>query len=112
MKAASRHWSVQRVTAIALIPLTLWFLASLFLLPDLAYGTVRGWIARPVNSMLLVLMVVVLCWHSLLGVQVVIEDYVHHRAANATALVASTFLHFISGAAALLSVLKIVVGVS
>lgn len=112
MKAASRHWIVQRLTAIALIPLTLWFLVSLFLLPDLDFGTARAWVAEPVNALLLGLMTVILCWHSLLGVQVVVEDYVHHRGANVTTLRLSTFLHFLSGAAALLSVLKIATGVS
>jgi succinate dehydrogenase / fumarate reductase membrane anchor subunit len=112
MRAASRHWIVQRLSAIALIPLTAWFLVSLFLLPDMGFATVHGWIAEPLNALILGLMIVVLCWHSLLGVQVVIEDYVHHRGANAAALLMSTFLHILSGAAALLSVLKIAAGVS
>jgi succinate dehydrogenase / fumarate reductase, membrane anchor subunit len=111
MKSASRHWVVQRLTAIALIPLTIWFLVSLFLLPDMAWLTVRSWIAAPLNAFLLGSMVVILCWHSLLGIQVVVEDYIHHRVANATTLLMSTFLHILTGAAALLSVLKIASGV-
>jgi len=110
MKGASRHWVIQRLTAIALIPLTIWFLVSLFLLPGMDFVTVRGWVAEPLNAFFLGLMIVILCWHSLLGVQVVIEDYVHHRGANATSLLMSTFLHILAGAAALLSVLKIATG--
>jgi succinate dehydrogenase / fumarate reductase, membrane anchor subunit len=112
MKAASRHWIVQRLTAIALIPLTVWFLVSLLLLPDLHYATARAWIAQPLNALLLGMMIVVLCWHSLLGVQVVVEDYVHHRGAHNATLLLSTFLHVLSAAAALVSVFVIATGVS
>jgi len=105
--AGSRHWCAQRLTAIALVPLAIWFLVSLLLLADLDYSTVRAWVATPLTAALLCLLVVALCWHSLLGVQVVIEDYVHHRGINATSLLLSTFLHVLAGAAALLSVLKI-----
>ena len=59
MKAASRHWIVQRLTAIALIPLAIWFLVSLLLLPDLHYATARAWVALPLNAVLLGLMIVV-----------------------------------------------------
>ena len=61
------HWWAQRVTAVALIPLTLWFFFSLLLLPDLDYLTVHAWLSVPLSAFLAVLLVAVLTYHSYLG---------------------------------------------
>jgi succinate dehydrogenase / fumarate reductase membrane anchor subunit len=108
--AASRHWAAQRLTAIALVPLTIWFLVSLLLLPDLAYASVHAWVARPFPAALLCLLVVTLFWHSRLGVREVIEDYVRPPRLHATALLLSALVHLLAGAAALLAVLRIALG--
>ncbi|MEO8309229.1 MAG: succinate dehydrogenase, hydrophobic membrane anchor protein [Pseudomonadota bacterium] len=108
--AASRHWSAQRLTAIVLVPLAIWFLVALLTLPDLAYATVHAWVARPLSATLLCLLVVFLFWHSRLGVQVVIEDYVHHPLALAITVHLSTLLHLLAGGAALLAILRIALG--
>ena len=105
--AASRHWCAQRFTAIALVPLTIWFLISLLTLPDLTYGTVHAWVAGRWTATLLCLLVVAMLWHSHSGVREVVADYVHHRGAHRGTLVLSTFLHLLFGAAAVLSILKI-----
>ncbi len=108
--APSRHWCVQRLTAIALVPLAVWFLVSLLLLPDLGYATVHAWVARPLSAALLCLLVVAAFWHSRLGVREVVEDYVRPPSMHRGTLLLSTLLHLLAGAAALLSVLRIALG--
>ncbi len=73
---ASRHWRNQRLTAIALVPLALWFLISLLRQPALDYAVVSGWFAKPMQAFLGALLGAALLWHSLQGWQVVLEDYV------------------------------------
>ena len=108
--AASRHWCAQRLTAMALVPLSIWFLVSLLRLPELAYASVHAWVARPLTATLLCLLVVALFWHSRLGVHEVIEDYVRPPRLHTAALFLSTVLHVLAGLAALLAVLRIALG--
>jgi len=70
-------WWRERVTAIALVPLTLWFIFSIVVHTGDDYGAVMVWLRRPATAALLVLMLVVTFYHMALGLQVVIEDYVH-----------------------------------
>jgi succinate dehydrogenase / fumarate reductase membrane anchor subunit len=106
-KAGAQHWWLQRVTAVALIPLGLWLAISLFALDDFAYTAVIAWAQRPVTSILLILTVLVVSYHSNLGVQVVIEDYVHTAALKTAALVGSVLAHFGLCVAALFAILRI-----
>ncbi len=76
-RSGSHHWWLQRVTAIGNVALFLWFLFSILHLPALSHDVVTGWIRLPLNAVLLVLLVLNVCWHFRLGLQVVIEDYVH-----------------------------------
>lgn len=85
-KSGTHHWLIQRLTAVALIPLGLWFIISFSTLGVYDYETVRAWIATPWNSILLLSFVAVALWHSRLGLQVVIEDYVHHKGCKFTLL--------------------------
>jgi succinate dehydrogenase / fumarate reductase membrane anchor subunit len=105
----AHHWRVQRLTALALLLLGPWFLISLALLPDLQFATLRDWAAGLVNSTLLALLVASSCWHSQLGVQVVIEDYVKGWLRMAS-LVISAFLHVLLGVLGVLSVARIALG--
>jgi succinate dehydrogenase / fumarate reductase membrane anchor subunit len=93
---AAEHWWVQRLTAVALIPLALWFAVGLASLPDFSYATVAGWVHRPVTSILLILFVGAAAYHSFLGVQVVIEDYVHGQAAKLTGLLLNNGAHLLA----------------
>jgi succinate dehydrogenase / fumarate reductase membrane anchor subunit len=77
--SASRHWRNQRLTAIALIPLGLWFLVSLLRQPSLEHAVVAGWFAKPLQALLATLLGAALLWHSAQGIQVVLEDYVRGR---------------------------------
>ena len=70
------HWRNQRISAIALVPLGIWFVLTLLSLPDLGFATVTGWLAEPMQAALLLLFGWCALWHSAQGVQVVIDDYV------------------------------------
>ena len=76
MSGANRHWRNQRATSIALLPLGLWFLISLLGQPALDHAVVAGWFAKPLQALLGALFGAALLWHSMQGVQVVLEDYV------------------------------------
>ena len=71
------HWWYQRVTAIALIPLSLWFGFVLLTLPGAGYGEVAKWVQQPWNTLALVVFIMASFYHAILGIQVVLEDYVH-----------------------------------
>lgn len=109
-RAGTGHWWSQRLTAVALVLLGAWFSLSLLFLPDLSHAAVRDWLARPWNTVLLLLLAATAAWHSSLGVQVVIEDYVHQPFAKVTSLILSRFVHTLLGAGALFAVLKIAFG--
>lgn len=109
-KEGSGHWWTQRVTSVALIVLTLWFVAALIGLPDLNYDAVYAWVGTPVNAVLLVLLIVTMAYHSQLGVQVVVEDYVADKATKLVVLLVSNFLHVALGALGIFSVLRIAFG--
>lgn len=108
-KEGSQHWWQQRLSAIGLVPLGLWFLFAVLALPDFKYATVSAWLARPLNGVLMLLFLVVALWHSALGVQVVIEDYVGGRL-RVPALVLSRYAHIIVGALAGFGILKLALG--
>lgn len=73
----AHHWLVQRFTAVGNLVLMLWLLGSFILLPDLSHATVAGYLAKPVPAVAMMLLILSLFWHARLGLQVVIEDYVH-----------------------------------
>src|SRR5262245_42008023 len=77
-KEGVHHWWAQRITAVALIPLVVWFAISLIMMSGAEYAAVRAWIGSPVVMVLLTLTIVIGLHHGQLGMQEVIEDYVHH----------------------------------
>jgi succinate dehydrogenase / fumarate reductase, membrane anchor subunit len=105
-----RHWWVQRVTAVALIPLTVWFLVSLLALPAHDYTTIVSWLAQKWTAVLLCLFIAVAAWHSHLGVQVVLEDYIRGRA-NTVSMLLSRLAHVFAAVVAILAVLRMAFGV-
>jgi succinate dehydrogenase / fumarate reductase membrane anchor subunit len=109
-KSGFQHWWAQRLTAAALVPLGLWFAVSLLGMASLDYWAVSAWVAEPLNAILLMLFLVTLLYHSSLGVQVVIEDYVHQPGAKLVALVLVRFAHVAMAAAGLYSVVTMSVG--
>lgn len=109
-KEGVQHWWLQRLTSIALVPLTTWFLVSLLALPAFDQATVRLWLSQGRAALLLCLLVLVASWHSQLGVRVVIEDYVHGAGSRTLLLVLVTFLHVFIAAAGLFAVLRVALG--
>ncbi len=75
-KHGSHHWIVQRITAIGNVILVLWFLASLFFMPDFDHGTIALWLSSPLAAIAMILLLISVFWHLRLGLQVLIEDYV------------------------------------
>jgi succinate dehydrogenase / fumarate reductase, membrane anchor subunit len=106
-KDGTHHFWVQRVSAVALVPLSLWFVFSLASLPGASYAQVQWWVGYPAVAVTLVLFIAAALYHSMLGVQVVIEDYVGHEGLKITALLLSKFFHFAVAAASIFAVLKI-----
>lgn len=76
-KEGVEHWLLQRVTAVALVPLALWFVISVIELVGADFDTMQDWVGRPLPAILLVLLLIATFYHAALGLQVVIEDYVH-----------------------------------
>ena len=110
-KEGVHHWWVQRVTSVALIPLAVSFIVSLICLPALDYASVHAWVHQSWTAVLLVLFIGLACWHSKLGMQVVIEDYVHGGAKTLSLLI-STFAHTLIAAASIFAVLKVAFGIA
>jgi succinate dehydrogenase / fumarate reductase membrane anchor subunit len=106
-KKGVQHWWLQRVSAIALVPLLLWFTASITQLAGADHAAVTAWLARPMVAVLLVLLLFAAFYHLKLGLEVVIEDYVHGVFAKHAMLLASGFGCVLLGAIAVFSVLKI-----
>ena len=109
-KEGTDHWWAQRVTAVALIPLTLWFMFSLLSLPALDYATVRTWLSVPLSGFLAVLLVAVLAYHSYLGTDEVIEDYVHSAGMKLLSLLSLRFLYVLVGGASIFAILRVAFG--
>ena len=109
-KEGASHWGSQRVTSIALLLLGLWFVASLLRMPGFGHEVVVAWIAAPVNAVLLLLLIATLVYHSQLGVEVVVEDYVHPHGLKTATLLLLTFAHVALAALAIFAVLRIAFG--
>ena len=109
-KDGTEHWWLQRLTAVALLLLGCWFLVALLSIPGFARPDVLGWVADPWNSVLLVLLSSTLAWHSSLGVQVVIEDYVHGPFLKVLSLMLNRFVHVFVAIASVFAVLRIAFG--
>lgn len=104
------HWWIQRLTAVALIPLSLWFVYSLVRFPLSDYATMIAWIKSPLVAVALVLFFTAMFWHAALGVQVVIEDYVGNEGVKLLSIVFAKFALYALGVASVFAVLKIAFG--
>lgn len=104
------HWAVI-VTAVGLVPLSLWFVTSLIGLVGADYTVVRGWLGQPLNTALFLLTVLMVVHHAQLGLQVVIEDYVHGEGAKMASLIAVRLGAALLAVAMTVSILKVAFGV-
>ncbi|MGO9005826.1 MAG: succinate dehydrogenase, hydrophobic membrane anchor protein [Beijerinckiaceae bacterium] len=105
-KSGVEHWWLQRVTAIALVPLTVWFAASIVVHTGNDYATLIAWLKTPIATILMALLLIGLFYHTALGLQVVIEDYVHSRM-KIPALLGMHFGCFALAVAGVLATLRI-----
>ncbi len=104
------HWWWQRVTAVALVPLTLWFVYSIICLMGGNYDMATAWLSSPINATIMLLFVLTALFHAQTGLQVVIEDYVHTKWVNLTLLLLIKFAAVVMAVLSVISVFKIALG--
>lgn len=109
-KEGVHHWWAQRLTALALIPLSLWFIYTLVAITGAEYAIVTALLSQPLNAVLMLLFIFSLYYHAVLGVQVVIEDYIDSEWQKIACLILVKFLAWLAGLSATISVLKIYLG--
>lgn len=109
-KDGTGHFWSQRVSAIGIVLLALWFLASMPGFDGADRGELIQWMSMPMNSVLLMLLAIATGWHSNLGIQIIIEDYVHGQFSKVVALIISRFAHLLVVATAIFAILKIATG--
>ncbi|HPF45254.1 MAG: succinate dehydrogenase, hydrophobic membrane anchor protein [Alphaproteobacteria bacterium] len=106
-KNGTHHWWMQKVTAVALIPLTIWFVSSVVQMTQASYEVVINWMTSPIVTVLMTLFVATGIYHLKLGLQVVIEDYIHSESAKVVLQMTVSFCCIITATAAIFSILKI-----
>jgi succinate dehydrogenase / fumarate reductase, membrane anchor subunit len=104
------HWLVQRFTAIGNVVLMSWLLVSLIMLGDYGYGTVVKWLSQPISATAMILLVTSLFWHARLGLQVLIEDYIHDAGSKFAAISALNLATIGGGAFGIFSVATLAFG--
>jgi succinate dehydrogenase / fumarate reductase membrane anchor subunit len=109
-RGGAGHWYAQRVTAVALVLLGLWLVVSFATLGGATHARVVEWLSSPLSSALAVLLVLTAAWHSLLGLQVVVEDYVTDKGIRAAVLIAVKFALAVAAVVGVLAVLRIAFG--
>jgi succinate dehydrogenase / fumarate reductase membrane anchor subunit len=108
-KSGTAHWWAERVTSVALVPLTLWFVLAIYRLAAQPAVEVAHWASHPVNATLLLALIVVTFHHMALGLQVVIEDYIHMDQARLVAVLVMKGGTALLALAAIIAVLKLAV---
>ncbi|HYB09629.1 MAG TPA: succinate dehydrogenase, hydrophobic membrane anchor protein [Alphaproteobacteria bacterium] len=110
-KEGVQHWWAQRLTALALVPLSLWFIYAMVKLTGADRDVVAAWFAHPLNAVLSIVLIATAFHHAQLGLQVVIEDYVHHEGRKLASIIGVKFLAVLLAAGAIFGVLKLAFGV-
>lgn len=105
-KSGTQHFWHQRMTAVALVPLTVWFVASALAYVGADQGAVAAYFAEPVNAVPMFLFVIASTYHMSLGVQTIIEDYVHQEGQKIAALMLNRFAAWAIGAASSFALIK------
>ena len=111
-KEGVEHWWLQRITAVALVPLGLWFVIAIIRLVGADADNVRDWVGNPLPAILLVLLLIATFYHAALGLQVVIEDYVHAELAKLGLLIVVRLACFALAVAGIFAVVSMAVGTS
>jgi succinate dehydrogenase / fumarate reductase, membrane anchor subunit len=106
-RSGAHHWWLERLTSVSTLVLLVWLAVSLVRLPDLAYRTVAEWLGGPFAAVPMLLLIVSVFWHLKLGLQVVVEDYVHEEGGRLFWIVLINFLSLSGAALAIFAILKI-----
>src|SRR5690554_5048383 len=106
-KDGTHHWWLQRVTALALVPLLLWFVISVIGMLGADHRSMVDWVSNPVTAALLSLLIIATFYHAVLGLQVVIEVYMHDRVARMAVLLLVQGLGFLLATVGVISVLSL-----
>jgi succinate dehydrogenase / fumarate reductase membrane anchor subunit len=104
------HWISERISAIALVPLTVWLIYGVLRLAAGDYAFAVQWIGNPLNATLMVLMIAIGFWHMHAGLRVVVEDYIHVTLTKSAVLLLNLFVCGLAGALAIFSILKVAFG--
>jgi len=107
---ASHHFWVQRLSALAMVPLIIWICFSIAFLPEANYPTVVAWLQSPFNGIMTLVFVTVSLFHAQLGLQVIIEDYISSHAIRLIGVLFVKFLSYFLIAAGVYAVIKITLG--
>jgi len=108
-KEGTTHFWHQRLTALALIPLVLWFAFSIAAMP-VDHATLSGWVAHPAVAIALILLILASFYHSQLGLQIIIEDYVSTHSIRTVSIILTNFLCLLFAIIGVVAVLKITLG--
>ncbi len=106
-KNGTHHWWMQKVTAVALIPLTIWFVSSIVQMTQADYEIVINWMNSPVVAILMTLFIITGIYHLKLGLQVIVEDYIHSEGSKMALQMMITFGCVAIAITAIFSILKI-----
>ena len=109
-KSGTEHWYTERLTALALVPLTIWFAVSLLSGLGADYASFKAWMAFPGNMTLMILLILVFFWHASLALGTVIDDYVHAKAPHLIGVIAVKFACIFLGVFTTVAVLKVGLG--
>lgn len=107
---ASNDFWMQRLTALALVPLVIWFCFSISLLPHVSYEVLINWLQSPFNAIMMALIVIISFKHALMGMQVIFEDYIPTHDYRIAAILMAKFLSYFLMALGVFSILKIALG--
>jgi succinate dehydrogenase / fumarate reductase, membrane anchor subunit len=109
-KSGAHHWWGQRLTAVALVPLVLWFVVSMSCAATADYATAAAWLQSPINAGLLLFLVVATFHHGQLGMQVVLEDYVHVEWMKIAGIVLVKFAAVVLALISIVAILRVALG--
>ena len=109
-KNGTHHWWMQRLTAVALVPLVVWFAIALIGLTGASYEVAIAWMRSPFNAIMMILLIIATFHHMQLGLQVVIEDYIHNEGTKVFLMMGQKLITFVLAIAAGFAVLKIAFG--
>ncbi|MEX0692860.1 MAG: succinate dehydrogenase, hydrophobic membrane anchor protein [Rhodospirillales bacterium] len=106
----AHHFWVQRVSGIALVPLVIWFVLSASSVVSADLATFKAWVGTHYNPVLLILLILTMFHHAFLGLQVIIEDYIHAESIKLTSLIVTKFALYLIGACAIFAVIRLTFG--